>query len=301
MTELYRLAVVDADGEPQVVVERGGRLLALATVLGPALAGKLGSVRDLQPLLDDWPNWSAALDDVVENADFGSGQLASEARFRAPIALPGKIVCIGANYHDHIAEMPMPMVPKYPFSFLKPANSTIRGSGDPVAKPVGVSMMDFEAELGVVIGATGRNVAAADALSIVAGYANLNDLSARDWLESRPPIGVDWVRHKAHDGFCPFGPYLLPARFVADPQDLHVHLTVNGVTKQDTNTRNMIYGVAAIIEHLSSIMTLMPGDVIATGTGAGVGHGRKPPEYLVPGDEVRMSIGELGTLATPIV
>jgi 2-keto-4-pentenoate hydratase/2-oxohepta-3-ene-1,7-dioic acid hydratase in catechol pathway len=300
MSEAYRLAVVALDGEPQVVVERGERLLALDAVLGP-LAARLGPIRDLQPLLDDWATWSVALDESAATADFSTGRPASEAKFRAPIEFPGKIVCIGANYHDHIAEMPMPMVPKYPYSFLKPANSTIRGSGDPVARPDGVSLMDWEAELAVVIGTAGRNVAAADALSIVAGYANLNDLSARDWLESRPPIGVDWVRHKAFDGFCPFGPYLLPARFVPDPQHLNVRLSVNGVTKQDTNTRYMVYGVAAIIEHLSSIMTLMPGDVIATGTGAGVGHGRKPPEYLAPGDEVRMWIDGLGTLVTPIV
>ncbi|WP_156680770.1 fumarylacetoacetate hydrolase family protein [Sphingomonas profundi] len=300
MSDVYRLAVIEDGGVALPVVEQGGRLLPLAQVLG-ADAGALAAGTDLMPLLQDWTAASQALDAAVAAANFSGGRSAGEAKFRAPLALPGKIVCIGANYHDHVAEMPIPMVPEYPYAFLKPANTTIRGSGDPVARPPGVSLMDYEAELAVVIGTECRHVAAAEALDVIAGYANLNDLSARDWLASRPPIGVDWVRHKAFDGFCPFGPYLLPARFVADPQNVDVHLTVNGVTKQDTNTRHMIYGVAAIIEHLSAIMTLLPGDVIATGTGAGVGHGRKPPEYLKPGDEVVIEIAGLGRLITPIV
>ena len=197
--------------------------------------------------------------------------------------------------------MPIPMVPAYPYAFFKPANTTIRGSGDAVCKPKGVNAMDWEAELAVIIGTECRDVPKADALQVIAGYANYNVLSARDWLASRPPLGIDWVRHKAFDGFSPFGPYLLPARFVADPQNLPVRLSINGIVKQDTNTSRMIFGVAEIIEHLSAIMTLMPGDVIATGTGAGVGHGRRPPEYLLPGDEMRMTVGELGELVTPII
>ncbi|KQX17434.1 MULTISPECIES: fumarylacetoacetate hydrolase family protein [unclassified Sphingomonas] len=295
---MYRLAVVRArDGRGTVVVEHGGCLLPLDTVLPGRFAT---SPADLQPLLDDWVKVDADIAAFVDAtaAAFAGGQPAAAADFLAPLALPGKIVCIGSNYHDHIAEMPIPMVPTYPYSFIKPVNNTVRGPGEPVAVPRRSSMMDWEAELGVIIGTTCSDVAADGALSVVAGYVNFNDLSARDWLATKPPVGVDWVQHKAFDGFAPFGPYLVPARFVADPQDLPVRLSVNGVTKQDSSTAEMVFGVAAIIEHISSIMTLYPGDLIATGTPAGVGHGRN--EYLKPGDEVRMEIGPLGELVTPI-
>ena len=193
------------------------------------------------------------------------------------------------------------MTPAYPYSFLKPWKNTLRGSGESVAVPDGVRMMDWEAELAVVIGAPAARVSAADALDYVAGYANFNDLSARDWLASRPPVGIDWVRHKAFDGFAPFGPYFVPAQFVPDPQNLAVRLWVNGEPRQESSTEQMVFGVAAIIAHLTSIMTLAPGDVIATGTPAGVGHGREPQQFLRPGDEVRIEIGPLGELVTPIV
>ena len=297
MTVEYRLAVVEKDGARIAVVEQGGRLLPLSA---------LGEVDldDLGPVIADWARWTALLTERVAGAAslFASdGFEAVGATYRPPLAAPGKVVCIGANYHDHVAEMPIPVVPTYPFSFLKPAATTLRGSGEAVEAPAAVEMFDWEAELAVVIGTRARNVAAADALGIVAAYANFNDLSARDWLASRPGIGVDWVRHKCWDGFAPMGPFLVPAAQVADPQDLPVRLSVNGVVKQQSSTAQMIYGVAAIIEHLSEIMTLEPGDVIATGTPAGVGHGRKPPEYLKAGDEVRIEIGGLGELVTPII
>ncbi|HMI20611.1 MAG TPA: fumarylacetoacetate hydrolase family protein [Sphingomonas sp.] len=302
MMGMYRLAVVRSGDRDTTVVEQDGRLLPVATLLGDTAT--LGALDDLAPLLQDWARWSNALDAAVATAGerFRSeGSPAADARFRPPLKAPGKLICIGANYHDHIAEMPIPIVPTYPYSFLKPASNTLRGSGEAVVAPAGVEMFDWEAELAVIIGTTCKDVSEADALSVIAGYANFNDFSARDWIASRPPIGVDWVRHKGYDGFAPFGPYLLPARFVADPQDLPVRLSVNGIVKQDSSTAQMVYGVAPIIAHLTSIMTLSPGDVIATGTPAGVGHGRKPPEYLKPGDEVRMEIGALGELVTPII
>ena len=139
------------------------------------------------------------------------------------------------------------------------------------------------------------------ALDQVAGYLNFNDLSARDWIASRPGVGIDWLIHKGHDGFAPVGPYFVPAQFVPDPQDLPVRLTVNGEVKQNSNTGQMIFGVADIIAHLTTVMTLHPGDIIATGTPAGVAHGRNPQEYLKAGDEIRMEIGSLGTLITPVI
>lgn len=299
MTERYRLAVVRQDGGDVAVVERDGALLPVHL-----LAGEDRGYSDLMPLLADWTRWSALLPERLSASGqlfATAGRAAADAAFRPPIAAPGKIICIGANYHDHIAEMPIPVTPTYPYSFLKPADNTLRGSGEPVEAPANVEMFDWEAELAVVIGRRAKNVKAADALAIVAGYCNFNDLSARDWLASRPGVGVDWVRHKAFDGFAPIGPYLVPADFVPDPQALPIKLSVNGAVKQDSSTAKMVYGVADTIEHLTSIMTLMPGDIIATGTPAGVAHGRQPPEYLKAGDEIRISIGDLGELVTPIV
>ena len=299
MTSLYRLAVINGADGPLAVAEQAGRMVPLHALLGDAAAHT-----DLGSLLADWPAASVRIDAAVAAgaALFAAAAIdAASADFALPFASPGALMCIGANYHDHIAEMTMPMKPEYPYAFVKPTHNTLRASGDGVEAPKGVAMMDWEAELGAVIGTPAKHVGEEEALDHVAGYINFNDLSARDWVASRPPIGVDWVRHKAHDGFAPVGPYFVPARFVADPQNLPIRLSVNGAVKQDSNTGQMIYGLKAIIRHLSSIMTLRPGDIIATGTPAGVGHGRKPPEYLKPGDEIRMEIGPLGELVTPII
>jgi 2-keto-4-pentenoate hydratase/2-oxohepta-3-ene-1,7-dioic acid hydratase in catechol pathway len=298
MSTMYRLAVVRSGSGREAVVELGGKLLPAASVLG----GKLGStVEDLQPVLDNWAECDALIAEFVSSgaAAFAAGKSTAEAQFLAPLALPGAFLCIGANYFDHIDEMAIPITPTYPYAFVKPVRNTMRGPGDPVAKPEKSKMMDWEAELAIVIGKTCANVSAADALDVVAGYVNFNDLSARDWIDSRPPIGMDWVLHKGFDGFAPFGPYIVPARFVPDPQNLPVRLSVNGIVKQDSSTSQMVFGVAAIIEHLTSIMTLYPGDIIATGTPAGTGHGQG--EYLKAGDVIRMEIGPLGELMTPIV
>ncbi len=298
---IYRLAVVQNNGGSQAVVELGGRLLPAQDI--PGLVALVGGsdCSDLQPILEHWDSCDALIANFAQEnpAAFAGGQPASEARFLAPIAAPGKFVCIGSNYHDHIAEMAIPMVPTYPYSFMKPVNNTLRGPGDPVAVPKKAKLMDWEAELGVVIGKTCADVSAANAFDVVAGYVNFNDLSARDWLGNRPPVGIDWVQHKAFDGFAPIGPYVVPARFIPDPQTLPIKLTVNDVVKQNSNTAEMVFGVAAIIEHISSIMTLYPGDIIATGTPAGTGHGKS--EYLKAGDVVRMEVGPLGVLSTPIV
>lgn len=298
MSELFRLAVIKGGDGPCVVVECGGFMLPLVRLID---MGGIAPPRDLKPVIENWDEMDGAIAGAVEagRARFAAeGMSADSVDFLPPFAAPGKLLCIGANYHDHIAEMPIPMTPSYPYSFFKPVNNTIRGSGDAVAVPPQSSMMDWEAELGVVIGTVCANVSTDDAYSVIAGYLNFNDLSARDWLDKRPPIGVDWVQHKAFDGFAPIGPYFVPARFIPDPQDLPVHLSVNDVVKQDSNTSQMVFGVAEIIAHASSIMTLYPGDIIGTGTPAGTGHGRG--EYLRAGDVVRMEIGPLGELVTPI-
>jgi 2-keto-4-pentenoate hydratase/2-oxohepta-3-ene-1,7-dioic acid hydratase in catechol pathway len=137
-------------------------------------------------------------------------------------------------------------------------------------------------------------------MEAIAGYTIINDVSARDWIESRPSVGIDWVMQKAWDRFQPTGPWITPSEFIANPNDLHIWLTVNGVMKQDSNTSQMIFGVGAIVEHLSKIMTLEPGDIIATGTPAGVGFGARPRERLRKGDVVRVGIDGLGTLENRI-
>jgi 2-keto-4-pentenoate hydratase/2-oxohepta-3-ene-1,7-dioic acid hydratase in catechol pathway len=294
MSNLYRLAVIKSEGRRLAVIEFNGRLLPLNAIFG-------SQFEDLQPVLEQWSDHNSRLNEFVssQSEKFADGIHSDSAKFLAPIANPGKIICIGANYHDHVAEMPIPMVPTYPYAFAKPVNNTVRGPGDAVAVPKKVKLMDWEAELAIVIGQTCFEVSAENALSVVAGYMNLNDLSARDWIASRPPIGIDWIQHKAFDGFAPMGPYLVPGQFISDPQDVSVKLSVNGVTKQDSNTAQMIFGVVPIIEHLTSIMTLYPGDVIATGTPAGVGHAKG--EYLTAGDVVAMEVGPCGQLVTQIV
>lgn len=299
MTSLYRLAVIRSPEGPLAVAEQNGRMAPLHTLLG-----EREPLTDLYPLLADWFNAATRLNAAIDAgaAVFDASKIDIAAvDFALPIARPGVLMCIGSNYHDHIAEMPVPMKPEYPYAFVKPTHNTLRASGEAVEAPRQVEMMDWEAELGAVIGRPAKHVSEEDALRYVAGYVNFNDLSARDWVANRPAVGMDWVRHKAHDGFAPVGPYFVPAQFVSDPQDLPIRLSVNGVLKQDSNTSQMIYGLKPIIRHLSSIMTLQPGDIIATGTPAGVGHGRRPPEYLKPGDEIRMEIGPLGELVTPIV
>ncbi len=261
----------------------------------------------LLEVVEDWPYWNEKLTQVV-NAIFtdGAAQELSgslrqdELQWLAPLLYPRKLICIGTNYQDHIAEMGINTRPKYPYSFLKPATTTLIGSGTPVQLPEQAKMVDWEAELAVVIGQKARHVRGEDAMACIAGYSLLNDVSARDWIAEAPSLGIDWVMQKAFDGFAPMGPLITPAAFVADPQQLSLTLSVNGQVKQNSNTANMVFSVREIIEHLTSIMTLEPGDVIATGTPAGVGHGKRPPEYLHSGDTMVVEIEDLGQLETPV-
>ncbi len=261
----------------------------------------------LLEVVEEWSYWNEKLAQVV-NAIFANGAAKEvpgalrqdELQWLAPLLYPRKLICIGTNYQDHIAEMGITQRPKYPYSFLKPATTTLIGAGTPVQLPEMAKQVDWEAELAVVIGQKARHVRGEDAMACVAGYSLLNDVSARDWIAEAPPVGIDWVMQKAFDGFAPMGPLITPAAFVADPQQLSITLTVNGQIKQNSNTANMVFSVQEIIEHLSAIMTLEPGDVIATGTPAGVGHGKRPPEYLHSGDTMVVEIEGLGQLETPI-
>ena len=216
-------------------------------------------------------------------------EVAGAPRYGAPVAHVGKMICVGLNYTDHAAETGA-KPPEQPILFMK-ATSAIMGPDDDVVIPKDSVKTDWEVELGVVIGDTARHVSVADALKHVAGYVLVNDLSEREFQLEH---GGQWVKGKSCDTFGPIGPWLLTADEVADPQDLAMWLAVNGHRYQDGNTRNMIFGVAELVSYISRYMTLQPGDIISTGTPAGVGLGMKPPVYLRPGDVIELGIDGLG-------
>jgi len=210
------------------------------------------------------------------------------------IPRPGKIVCVGLNYRDHAEEQGVEL-PEAPLLFAKFTTSLI-GPGDPIVIPSITHQVDYEAELGVVIGERVQGISRENALQAVRGYLCLNDVSARDLQFS----DGQWTRAKSLDTFCPIGPELVPAEDIPDPQSLAIRAIVNGEALQDSSTSKMIFTVAEIIAHVSRAITLEPGDLIATGTPAGVGAFRDPPIWLRPGDEVTIEIEDVGSLTNPI-
>ena len=216
-------------------------------------------------------------------------EVSGDPRLGACVADFGKFLCIGLNYSDHAAETGA-AIPEHPILFFK-ANSAIVGAFDDVVMPRGSTHTDWEVELGVVIGKTAKYVSKADALDYVAGYCVVNDVSERHF---QTQLTGQWTKGKSCDTFGPTGPYLLTRDEVPDPQNLAMSLDVNGKRMQTGNTATMIFTVAEIIEHLSGLMTLHPGDVITTGTPPGVGMGMKPPVYLNVGDVMEVEIEGLG-------
>jgi 2-keto-4-pentenoate hydratase/2-oxohepta-3-ene-1,7-dioic acid hydratase in catechol pathway len=210
------------------------------------------------------------------------------------ISRPGKIVCVGLNYLDHAQEGGMDL-PKAPLLFAKWPNTLI-GDGETIVLPHESKEVEYEAELGVVIGTTAKRVSEADALDHVEGYICLNDVSARDMQFG----DGQWTRGKSLDTFCPVGPRLVPREEIADPQQLGIRCILNGETMQDSSTSQMIFSVAGIIAYVSQVITLEPGDLIATGTPAGVGVFKDPKVLLKDGDEVSIEIDGLGTLTNPV-
>jgi 2-keto-4-pentenoate hydratase/2-oxohepta-3-ene-1,7-dioic acid hydratase in catechol pathway len=219
-------------------------------------------------------------------------------RWHAPIPRPLKnVFCVGRNYAAHVKEGAAAMkteakLPDIPVFFSK-TPTTVNGPYDDVPRHAAItSQMDWEAELGVIIGRAGRNIAAKDALSHVFGYTVINDVTARDLQKGH----TQWFKGKSLDGSCPMGPVVVTADEFGDPQTKRISLRVNGVTKQDARTSDMIFAVATIIEWLSKGLTLEPGDIIATGTPEGVGMGRTPQEWLQDGDVVETEVESIGTL-----
>jgi len=217
-------------------------------------------------------------------------RVAGDVRLGPPVRRPSKIVCIGLNFRDHAAETGMTL-PKEPLMFLK-APTALAGPNDPVVMPRGGTKLDWEVELAIVIGRTARYVPASEALSYVAGYVLFNDYSERAFQLER---GGQFVKGKSADSFAPLGPYLATRDEIGDSRNLGMWLTVNGEVRQKSTTANMVFDVPALVSYVSDFMTLVAGDVLTTGTPAGVALGMKPePIYLKPGDEVALGIDGLG-------
>jgi 2-keto-4-pentenoate hydratase/2-oxohepta-3-ene-1,7-dioic acid hydratase in catechol pathway len=210
-------------------------------------------------------------------------------RLGIPIAGTGKMICIGLNYADHAAESGS-KVPDEPLIFMK-ATSAIQGPNDPIVIPRGAETLDWEIELGIVIGTAAKYVSEADALDYVAGFVLANDVSERSYQKDR---AGQWTKGKSCDSFGPLGPWLVTRDQVGDPQNLSMKLSVNGEVMQDGSTATMVFGVAKLVSYLSQFMTLHPGDVISTGTPPGVAMGMETPRYLRPGDVVELEIEGLG-------
>ena len=226
----------------------------------------------------------------------GAARAISSLRLLAPVLRPEKIICVGLNYRDHAAESGQ-AVPTEPILFGKYRNSIV-GPGAAISLPrLAAGEVDYEAELAVVIGRTASRVALAQALSYVAGYTCANDVSARD-LQNR---SSQWLHGKAIDTFLPLGPWIVTADEIPDPQALRIRCSINGTELQDSNTNQMVFGVAELVSFISQTITLSPGDVISTGTPPGVGAARKPPRYLRAGDLVTVSVEGIGDLTNPVV
>jgi len=220
---------------------------------------------------------------------------ALDDRALPPPIRPGKIICVGLNYVDHGAETGLAL-PSAPLLFAKFGSSVI-GHGASIVLPAGSDQVDYEAELGVVIGQPARDVPISAALDVVAGYTCVNDVSARDFQFA----DGQWLRGKSQDTFCPLGPVLVSADEVPDPQALPIECRVNGEVRQQASTADMIFGVAELISYISHGIALEPGDLIATGTPAGVGMSMEPPRYLAEGDVVEVAIAGVGLLRNHVV
>lgn len=259
----------------------------------PGMLDAQGALRDLSRVVDDVAGEALTKAGIERLRAFDPETLPvvqNDPRLGAPVGRVGKIICIGLNYADHAAESGQP-VPEQPVIFMK-ATSAIVGAFDDVMIPPGSEKTDWEVELGVVIGDAARNVSREAALDHVAGYLIVNDVSERAFQFEH---GGQWVKGKGCDTFAPLGPWLVTRDEIPDPQDLAMHLSVNGHRYQDGNTRTMIFDVATLVSHISRYMTLLPGDVISTGTPPGVGLGQKPPVYLKPGDVMELGIAGLGS------
>jgi 2-keto-4-pentenoate hydratase/2-oxohepta-3-ene-1,7-dioic acid hydratase in catechol pathway len=298
-----RLATYRVDDGPRLGVVRDEHLIDVA-----ALAG-FAPTTTMLDLIEQGNEALARLRQALETASAatlqqqGAIHALTEVHLLAPIPRPRKnLFCLGRNYIEHALESTIARtgkgeVPEDPIFFTK-ASTTVSGPYDPIPlDPAVSSQLDWEVELGVVLGRTGKNIPARHALDFIFGYTVLNDVSARD-LQARH---TQWFKGKSLDGSCPMGPWIVTADEIPDPHALNLRLRVNGVLKQESNTRLLIYNLPTILETLSAGLTLEAGDIIATGTPAGVGFARQPPEYLQPGDLVEAEVEGIGVLRNRVV
>lgn len=291
---------------------------AAAAKYAEAGKGKL-NIPDSDDLLALLPPDGAAFQDaakldkwVADSAPMlpdGVKMATQSVELLVPLPRPPKLFLLAGNYAKHIEEgggVAAQRAETFPYVFMKPPTTTLTDPGKPLRIPaISPNHIDWELELGVVIGRRAKRVKEADALKYVAGYTVVNDISDREFHPNpqrkvREKDGFfDWLHGKWHDGFCPLGPCVASADAIADPQKLDMKLTVNGKVRQDSNTAYQIFPVAAVIEFLSSFVTLEPGDIISTGTAGGVGHATGT--YLKPGDRIEATIRSIGTLVTPVV
>lgn len=271
----------DAGKERPGVVDRDGHVRDLSAHVGD-ISGEVLSDESLRRIAAIDPSSLPRAPDGV--------------RLGPPVAAPSKLVAIGLNYSDHAAEVGA-AIPSEPIIFLK-AVTSLSGPNDPVEKPRGSTKLDWEVELGLVIGKRAKYVDEAAALSHVAGFCLANDVSERNFQTERQG---QWTKGKSHDTFGPIGPWLVTRDDIADPHNLNMWLDVNGERQQTGSTATMIFKIPKIVSYVSQFMTLLPGDVIVTGTPPGVGSGKKPPRFLDVGDVVTLGVEGLGTQRQQIV
>ena len=266
----------------------------------PGILDVQGNVRDLSSVIAD-VNGATLSDESLKKiaaVDIKSLPLVADpVRFGPCVNNVGKFICIGLNYADHAAESGV-AVPSEPVVFMK-ATSAITGPNDNVIKPRNSTKLDWEVELGIVIGKHTSYVSEADAMDHIAGYCVINDVSERNFQLERP--GGQWDKGKGCDSFGPIGPYVVTKDEVADPLNLNLWLTVNGKNFQNGSTNKMVFGPAFLVHYLSQFMSLQPGDIISTGTPPGVGLGQKPPLYLNEGDIIELGIEGMGTQKQVVV
>ena len=265
----------------------------------PGLLDEQGQVRDLSGIIDDVNGKTISAETLAQLAalDIESLPLVDKNLRLGPcVNQVGKFICIGLNYADHAAESGL-AVPAEPVVFMK-ATSAITGPNDPVIKPRNSTKLDWEVELGIVIGKHASYVEEGDAMDYIAGYCVINDVSEREFQLER---GGQWDKGKGCDSFGPLGPYLVTKDEVPDPLNLNLWLKVNGKTFQNGSTNQMVFGPAFLVHYLSQFMSLQPGDVISTGTPPGVGLGQKPPVYLNVGDVMELGIEGMGVQKQVVV
>jgi 2,4-diketo-3-deoxy-L-fuconate hydrolase len=286
--------------------EQPGVLLPDDTIvaLRPMLADLGVPGADMNAVLGLLAGLRPAIAELIDNPAAPRTALA-DTRLGPPVPAPRSVIVIGGNFHSHVQEMAGMNGGKPPIEPIivpKPTTNVV-GPYDPIVKPVATSELDYEAEMAVVVGKPGRHIARADAMKHVAGYMNIQDMTARDLIL---PTGEPWMhlqmgRAKGFDGSSPCGPWLLTADEVSDPQDLEITMWVNGERRQHGNTNDMVVDVAGLLESVSAVFRLRAGDILITGTPAGVGAKMDPPRFLQPGDEIRMAISGLGETANRIV